>query len=100
MNLKITTKTLSKISLIINKMGISNLIMDLNVETGNEDKDKELLVKRLLSLIIDNMYKAENEIVELIATTKGISEEEAQEEDVVEFIKELFRIDKIQSFLK
>ena len=40
-NLKIKPRALSKMSLIINKMGISTLIMQLNVETGDEKKDRE-----------------------------------------------------------
>lgn len=77
---KLTTPMLCKISKIINKMGISALIMKLNVNTGNEEADQEELVKELISLIIDNLYKAE--------------------EDVIEFIKELMKIDKLKSFLK
>ncbi|MBQ6498181.1 MAG: hypothetical protein IJI58_05645, partial [Bacilli bacterium] len=70
-NLKITPKILSKISLIINKMGISSLIMNLNIDSGNDLKDKEELGKQLIALIIDNLYKAEDEIIELISNLKG-----------------------------
>lgn len=97
--LKINTRTLSKISLIINKMGISTLLLDLNVDTGNEKQDQEVLVKKLLSLIIDNLYKAEDEIIELISQVKNISKEEAEEEDVITFVKDLLQIDKLKDFL-
>ena len=80
-NLKLTTKTLSKMSLIINKMGISSLVMELKVETGNEENDREELVKKLIALVIDNLYKAEEEITDLISNLKGITKEEAENED-------------------
>lgn len=98
--LKIKPRTLSKISLIINKMGISSLIMQLNVETGNENKDQEELAKQLVGLVLDNFYKAEDEMIDLIATIKEISKEEAEEIDMIEFIKELISIKKIRDFLK
>lgn len=97
---KLTTPMLCKISKIINKMGISALIMKLNVNTGNEEADQEELVKELISLIIDNLYKAEEDVIEFIAVYRNITPEEAAEEDVIEFIKELMKIDKLKSFLK
>lgn len=99
-NLKLTSKTLSKMSLIINKMGISSLIMDINIETGNEDLDKQEVVKKLIALIIDNLYKAEEDITLLVADLKGISKEEAENEDLIPIIKDLINNDKIKSFLK
>lgn len=99
-NLKINTRTLSKISLIINKMGVSNSIINLNVDTGDEKKDNEEIVKKLLSLIIDNIYKAEDEIIDLIAQVKEITKEEAENYDVISFIKEILQIDKLKDFLK
>lgn len=99
-NLKLTSKTLSKMSLIINKMGISSLIMDINIETGNEDLDKQEVVKKLIALIIDNLYKAEEDITSLVADLKGITKEEAENEDLIPIIKDLINNDKIKSFLK
>ena len=99
-NLKIKPRALSKISLIINKMGISSLIMQMNVETGDEKQDREELVKQLVSLVVDNFYKAEEEMIELIAMLKGITKKEAEEVDIIAFIKELISIDKIKDFLK
>ena len=99
-NFKLTTKTLSKMSLIVNKMGISSLVMELNVETGNEKKDNEELIKKLVALVIDNLYKAQEEITDLISSLKGISKEEAEEEDLIPIIKELLNLDKLKNFLK
>lgn len=99
-NLKLTPKILSKISMTINKMGISSLILEINVESGDEEKDKEMVVKKLLALFIDNLYKAEEEIVSLISEIKGISIEEAAKEDVIPIIKDLLNNEKLKSFLK
>ena len=89
-----------EISLIIDKMGISSLIMELNVDSGDDIKDKETLSKQLIALIIDNLYKAEEEIVELISNLKGISKEEAEEVDIIPIIKDLLSNDKLKDFLK
>lgn len=99
-SLKIKPRALSKISLIINKMGISSLIMQLDVETGDEKQDRKELVKQLVALVIDNFYKAEEEMIELIAMLKDITKQEAEEVDIVSFIKELVNNDKIKDFLK
>lgn len=100
MELKLTSKILSKISLIINKMGISSLIMEINVETGREEEDKQAVAKQLIALVIDNLYKAEDDITDLIACLKCISKEEAENEDIIPIIQELFNNEKIKSFLK
>jgi len=99
-NLKLTPKILSKISMTISKMGISSLILEINVESGDEEKDKEMVVKKLLALVIDNLYKAEEEIVSLISEIKEISIEEAAKEDVIPIIKDLLNNEKLKSFLK
>lgn len=98
--LKLTPRMLSRISLIINKMGISSFILDINEETGNDELDRQMVVKKLLSLVIDNMYKVEDDIIELIAKMKNISIEEAEEIDIIPLIEELLNNDKIKSFLK
>lgn len=97
---KLTPKTLSKLSLIINKMGISNLILELNVESENPSKDKEILVKKLVALVIDNLYKAEDEVIDLVANTMNISKEEASDIDIIPFIKNLVNDERIKNFLK
>ena len=77
-----------------------SLILEINVESGDEEKDKEMVVKKLLALFIDNLYKAEEEIVSLISEIKGISIEEAAKEDVIPIIKDLLNNEKLKSFLK
>lgn len=98
--LKLTPKILCKMSLVINKMEISQLIMKLNVETDNEEADKKNLVKELVALFIDNLYKAEDEVIELVSLMKGISKEEAENEDIISIIKQLLQNEKVKSFLK
>ena len=90
-------KILSKISMIINKMEISSMLNDVDFtkEISNEE-----LGKMLIKAIIDNFYKAENEFIDLIASVKGISKEEAENIDVIEFVMELLKDEKIKSFLK
>lgn len=99
MNLKLDTKTICKLSLIINKMGIASLILDLNVETGDEKKDNKELVKRIIMLFVENLYKAENEMNELISMLKGISIEEAKNVDITPIVKELLNNDSVKNFL-
>ena len=54
------TKVLIKLSLIIDKMGIAKDIKNIDKET-NEEVGKELI-----TLLITNLHKAENEIYEFI----------------------------------
>ena len=99
-NLKLNTKLLCQMSKLINKMGISTLIMKIKVDTGNEIADKESVVKELLALVIDNIYKVEDEITELIADLKGISKEEAENEDVIAIISDLLKNEKLKDFFR
>lgn len=96
---KISTKTAIKMSAIIDKMEIGQQLKDMEVNTGDEAKDREELGKQLIVLIITKLYKAEDEIYELIAMCKGISIEEAKEVEVIPFLKELFGIDGVTDFL-
>lgn len=90
------TKTLSKISLIINKMGISSFIDKVDLTNG---VDTEVVGKEIAKSVLDNFYKAENEIVDLISCVKQITKEEAENYDVIDFVMELLKNDKIKSFL-
>ena len=70
------------------------------IEGIREAIDKRELVKELIALFIDNLYKAENEVIDLISIMKGISKEDAENEDVISFIKCLLQDEKIKSFLQ
>lgn len=96
---KLTTKMLSKLSIIINKMGISSLILEINEETGNEEKDNKKVTVKLLSLIIDNLYKAEDEITSLVAEIKGITKEEAENVDIIPILKDFLNNETVSRFL-
>lgn len=90
-------KILSKISMVINKMEISSMINDIDFtkEISNDE-----LGKMLVKAILDNFYKAENEFIDLIALVKGISKEEAENVDVIQFVMDLLKDEKIKSFLQ
>lgn len=94
--MKITSKLLIKLSMIIDKMGIADEIANIDKGTNEE------VGKALLSIIISKIYKAEKEIYEWIADVKGISIEEAQNVDLIEFIsnfKESEFYEKLKPFL-
>lgn len=90
-------KILSKISMVINKMEISSLLNDIDFTKGLSNEE---IGKMLIQAILDNFYKAENEFIDLIASIKGISKEDAENVDVIEFVTELLKDEKIKSFLK
>ncbi len=88
------TKVLIKLSLIIDKMGIAKDIKNIEKET-NEEVGKELI-----TLLITNLHKAENEVYEFIAYYKGITKEQAEEVDVISLFKELLNIEGMKDFLQ
>lgn len=88
------TKLLIKLSLIIDKMGIAKDIKNIEKET-NEEVGKELI-----TLLITNLHKAENEVYEFIADYKKITKEEAEETDVIPILKELLNIEGMKDFLQ
>jgi len=87
------TKVLIKLSLIIDKMGIAKDIKNIDKPTDEE------VGKELITLLITNLHKAENEIYEFIAYYKGITKEEAEEVDVIPVLKEILKIDGMKDFL-
>ena len=50
--------------------------------------------------MIDNLYKAEEEIIDLISSLRGITKEEAEDVDVIAFLKELLSFEGVSDFLK
>ena len=94
--MKLTPKTLIKLSMIIDKMGIADEIANIDKETNEE------VGKALISIIISKIYKAENEIYEWISEVKGISVDEAKDVDFVQLISDLKNSElfgKFKSFL-
>lgn len=84
---------LIKLSLIIDKMGIKDDLVNIETKT-NEEVGKELI-----GILIANLHKAENEIYEFIAQYKEITVEEAQRANIIEILKEILKIDGLQDFL-
>lgn len=87
------TKVLIKLSLIIDKMGIAKDIKNIDKPTDEE------VGKELITLLITNLHKAENEIYEFIAYYKEITKEEAEEVDVIPVLKQILKIDGMKDFL-
>lgn len=87
------TRILIKLSLIIDKMGIKNDLINIEADSN------EVVGKKLLGTIIANLHKAENEIYDFVAMYKEVTQEEAKTMNVIEILKEILRIDGIQDFL-
>lgn len=90
----INTKTLCLISKVMSKLDITKEIMKVSENGSPEEVGKEII-----ALLINNLYKAEEDIVNLLASYKNVSKEEAEKLNVIEEIKELLKDEKIRSFL-
>lgn len=88
------TKLLIKLSLIMDKMGIASEISKIEGETNEE------IAKKILGILISKIYRAEDEIYELISEFKSISLDDAKEVDIIPIIKELIVNADVKSFLK
>lgn len=103
MNIKniksLNTEMIMHLSACIDKMEIGQELKKMEVNTGDSKKDNEELSKQLLILIISKIYKAKDEIYELIADYKGITVEEAKKVEIIPIIQEILGIEGIQDFL-
>lgn len=95
----ISTENLIFLSECIDKMEIKNELKELNINTGNEEKDNEELGKELIMLFISKIYKAKDEIYQFIAEYKNISVEEARKENIIPILSEILGIDGVKDFL-
>lgn len=86
-----TTKQGLKLSAIIDK---------LEIKIDNPKDDLEKVGADMMVQIVSKAHKAEKEIYEFIAATKGIDVKAAEEVDLVEFIKELVADSGIMAFFK
>ncbi len=84
------TQFVMLLSEIIDKMGIKEELIKVDINTGDEKKDKEELAKQILSIFVSKMYKAKEEIYTFISEYKKISIDEAKKLDIIKFIKEEF----------
>ena len=87
------TKHLIKLSKIVDKLEIKNELTSIKGESNEE------IAEKLLALIITNLYKAEQEIYEFIAVYKGITVEEAENEDIIKLLTDIFDIKGMKDFL-
>jgi len=78
-----------KLSGIIDKMGLKIT----NPKAGQEEVGADLIIQA-----VSKIYKAEKEVYGFIADLKKISIKEAEEVDLVEFIKDLKEVSGLQSF--
>ena len=81
---------LIKLSIFVDKLGI-----DL---TSIKGKDNEEVGTILLSQVLKNLAKAENEFYDLLANYKGVSVEEAKKIDIIQLFKELKDTEGLKSF--
>lgn len=88
------TKLLIKLSLIMDKMEIASEISKIEGETNEE------IAKKILGILISKIYRAEDEIYELISEFKNISLDDAKEVDIIPIIQELIVNTDVKSFLK
>lgn len=85
------TQVFIKLSAMIDKMGV-----DLGAIQGKTNEETGL---KIVSLLIRNVHKAETELYELIALKQNVSVEDAKKVNVINFIKDLMKIDGMSDFL-
>lgn len=122
------TEYLLLLSEILDKMDISQELKNLDINTGDSEKDKEELGKELITLLITRIYKCKNEVYTFVAKYKGYYPEEvfidsnetqeikkekeekynsdvksainkAKDENIISIIKEIMNSEGISSFL-
>jgi hypothetical protein len=93
-------KTLTKLSAIIDKLNID--VSAIDIQTIGKSS-REAMTEAGLNLMytaIRNLHKCEAELIDLIAYTKGITPLEAEDADVIAFVKDLFAQEGIVDFFK
>ena len=96
---KLDAETLIKVTMFIDKMGIRDEIVNISVDSGNQEQDEKELAKRLFSIVISKLYLVEKEIYEFIAEYKNISIEEAKKSNIISIVREIFDVDGAIDFL-
>lgn len=75
-NIKLSTESLIKLTSIIDKMGISNSLKELDKPTNEE------LGTEILALFMTNLYKAENEVYDFVISYLDLFEEPIVDETI------------------
>lgn len=79
---------------------LSAIIDKLDIKIIDPKASQEEIGADLLMQVVKKVYKAEKEIYEFIMSAKKISEEEAENTDLIEFLKELLSNTGIIDFFK
>ena len=95
----LSTEMIMTLSAIIDKMEIGEQLKTMEISTGNNKKDQEELGKQLIVLLISKIYKAKEEVYELIAAYKNITVEEAKKVEIIPVIQEILGMEGLKSFL-
>lgn len=99
MNNKLNAEMIMNLSAIIDKMEITENLKELDINTGDKKKDNEELGKELIILFISKLYKAKDEVYELIANYKNCDIEEAKKADIITIVKEIINTSGVLDFL-
>lgn len=95
----LSTEMIMCLSACVDKMEIGEQLKEMEINTGDSEKDHEELGKQLIVLIISKIHKAKDEIYEMIAAYKNITPEEAKKVEIIPIIKEILGIDGVKDFL-
>lgn len=95
----LSTEVLLLLSACIDKMEIGEELKNLEINTGDEQSDNKELGKQLIILLISKLYKAKDEVYEVVASYKGISTEDAKKAEVIPIIQEILGLNGVKDFL-
>jgi len=95
------SKVLIKLSAVIDKVGID--VDDIKViAKDSSDKSqaiaKKQLGEKLLIKLVRSLHKAEKETYDLVAAYKDCSVKQAEDEDIIEIIKEVLTDGDVKDF--
>lgn len=96
----LTIKQGIKISAIIDKMDIKIKATEVNEEGKTVEKTKDQIGADLIIQITSKAYKAESEIYALVAEIKGCSIKEAENVDLIQWIKDIAGNSDLLNFFK
>jgi hypothetical protein len=96
----LTIKQGIKLSAIIDKMGLEVKATKVAPDGTTKRLTQEEVGADLIMQGIKNLHKAENELYAFVASAKKCTVQEAEEVDVVAFIKDMFSDAATLDFLK
>lgn len=107
---KLKTRDIFKLSKIVKKIGLTNVIKNkkesfkLNENATKEDRQiqNENFGIEIMLFVVENIYLAENEIIELIAELGNSTIKEVEElsiKEIKDIVKTIFDSEDFESFL-